>query len=493
MDAHRLGDVQDHDAGLAGLVRRRGGLEDLVELDLVGHDGGLAVVGTVLLGAVLEDVAGKRDLADVLVVSRVRTVLVGQRDEVAVEVLAAALVEVGRGRRADDDVVAVGDVSSGQTGDVRLSDGGVAVLVCRARVGLGNGVGHDLEVLLKRALEQRKLAGGRRRGDAAEHACSLVGGVETHRHVDLGLGVALGGLDDAVMVLEHDDALDLGVERGGLGLLVATLLVDGGAGNVRIDVGILEQARVEVAEQQALGGGAEVGVRLLLAEVGDHVLVGGDEQGRVVAAAHLVDADLDGLGGTLGRVPNAAVLEAPAGGHARALVVQDCPVGARRALEAVLVAQELGDLVLGEAGAHELAILLVLIVGDRIGRHDGASAAGLAVELEAAVHERDHEGLEVIARVDGELAAVGVALAAALAGALSGPVLDHGDERAGAPALVLAVLVDRGLQAVDEGAADVAGEGRVLAEGAVEARPARVGGNVSLRAEEHRDAHLAHI
>ena len=83
-------------------------------------------------------------------------------------------------------------------------------------------------------------------------------------------------------------------------------------------------------------------------------------------------------------------------------------------------------------------------------------------------------------------------LTAALGSALGRPVLDHGRHGTGAPALVLAVH-DRGLQAVAERAAHIAGECRVLAERAGVALPARVGGDVGLRAEERGDAHLAEL
>ncbi len=296
------------------------------------------------------------------------------------------------------------------------------------------------------------------------------------------------------MVLEHDDALDLGIQRGALGLVVA--LVDVGLGLGGVDVGVLEDAGVEVAQKQALGGLLEVLLGLLLPQVGLHVLISRNEQGRVVAAAHLVDAHRDRLGRALGRRPVRAVLDAPAAVGLGAVgldVVQDRPVGAGRAREAELVAEKLLDLVLGEARAHQLAVGHVLVVGDGVGGHDGAGASGLAVELEGAVDEGDHAGLEAVRGIDGVLAAVGVGLAAALARALSRPVLDHRDQRSVAPALVVAVGVDRGLQAVDERAAHVARQRRVLAEGAGEALPARVGCHVGLGTQERGDAHLAHL
>ncbi len=258
------------------------------------------------------------------------------------------------------------------------------------------------------------------------------------------------------------------------------------------DVGVLEDAGVEVGEQQALGDLTEALLGLLLTHVGLHVLEGGGALGGIVPATHLVNASGDGLGDALAGVPVGA-LEAPGGRHAGVGVVDDGPVGAGRALEAEALAQELGDLVLGEAGAQVLAVLLVLVVGDGVGGHDGRGAAGLAVELEGTIHERDHEALEVLAGIDGVLAAVGVALAAALAGALGRPVLDHGGHGVLAPAEVVAAVVNRGLHAVDEGLHRVAREGGILAEGAGEARPAGVGGNVGLRAEEHVDAHLAQV
>ncbi len=237
------------------------------------------------------------------------------------------------------------------------------------------------------------------------------------------------------------------------------------------------------------GGGAEVLVGLLLAQLVDHGLVALGNGGRIVPAAHLVGAHLHCLGDALGRRPVVGVLEAPA----LAVVNEDAPVGAGSPLEAEALAQELGDLVLGEAGAHELAVLHVIAEGDGVGGHDGAGGLGLALELEAAVHEWNHASLEVVAGVDGVLAAVGVALAATLACALNGPVLDHGSQGLLAPARVVAALVHRGLHAVDEGADGVAREGGVLAEGAGEARPAGIGGYVALGAEEHVDAHLAQV
>ena len=243
------------------------------------------------------------------------------------------------------------------------------------------------------------------------------------------------------MVLEHYDALDLVSKRFFLRCVIA--LVDLGARVIDVDVGILEDSGVEVAEQQALRGVLEVLVRLVLTKLVLHVVVRRDEKCGVIAAAHLVNADGDGLGCALCRRPDIGVLEAPAGSHTCARVVEDCPVGARRTGKPKAVAEKLGNLVLRESGADKLAVLVILVEGDGVGGHNRRRAAGLAVELEGAVNERNHAGFEVLARVDGELSAVLVTLSSTFTGGLGRPVLDHGGKGVLTPAQVVAILVGR--------------------------------------------------
>ena len=99
-------------------------------------------------------------------------------------------------------------------------------------------------------------------------------------------------------------------------------------------------------------------------------------------------------------------------------------------------------------------------------------------------------GLVVVAGEDVELAGVAVVVAAALDGASAHEVLEHGGNGVLAPALVVGGLVvaPGGLHAAGEGAGEVAGKGRVLGLGAVQAGDRRVGVEVDLGAKLAADA-----
>ena len=481
---HRVVGVDDEDQ--LGIGRQLGlGVDDQVEVALVGGVRGLAVVAAVLhgnagLGAVLRPslaiggVAGKGDLAHVGAISGVRTVLQGDGhvgDGVAglgaehARRALDAVVGVLRVLDLDDGVLDVGEVLGSGAGDVALLVLGLGLALKRSARGVAHGVGHDIEVL------GRDL-GVKAGGDAGRRGAHEAGGAgsEDLRDVDLGLvgDAALG--DDVARVLQHDDALVVAVR----GKLCRGVAGEDGLCRIAVGVGLIEELGVDHQLEDAAGGLAHALQGGVLAHVLLHVLVDGvtDLLG-VEAAAVLVDGAVDHHAIAL---LLRHVLGAAAGGD-------DAPVGGVHAVPAG-VAQD-GELGLVEAAAHALAVLGVLGERDAVVGHHGRHLLGLGVELHAAVKERDEVGLVVVAGEDVELAGVAVVVAAALDGAGAHEVLEHDTDGVLAPALVVGGLVvaPGGLHAAAEGAREVTGEGRVLGLGAVQAGDRRVGVEVDLGAK----------
>ena len=158
---------------------------------------------------------------------------------------------------------------------------------------------------------------------------------------------------------------------------------------------------------------------------------------------------------------------------------RDAPVRADDAVIVILVAQQ-ADLEGAVSAADLVAKRTVIAPGDGVRRHDGARFLRLARQLQAALDEWRELRLEVATGIDGVLAVLRVRLAAALADAVTGPVLHHRVDAVLAPAFVLAVFL-RGLLAVNRRLCHVARKRGILAKRAVVARPARVGREVDLR------------
>ena len=167
-----------------------------------------------------------------------------------------------------------------------------------------------------------------------------------------------------------------------------------------------------------------------------------------------------------------------------AVVLGDVPVRADDPFETLLLAQQAVDDEVVVAVA-DIAAPGVLAVGDGVVGHHGRGGLGAALDAEGPFDEGPHVRLELAAGIDGVFAIAVVGVAASFLRTAGGPVLDHGVDAAHAPA-VLAVL--GGLEAfhIGPGHGDV--ELRILAEGAAEAAPARLRGQVDLRAEGRGDA-----
>ena len=319
-----------------------------------------------------------------------------------------------------------------------------------------------------------------------------------------------GGAVGPGRVLEQDEAVAL----GGAPRLGEGLAAHRGGGGGGVEVGVLEQAGAEEGAQQPGGRGLEARPgRSLAVALGDEA-VGLDDGGGLAVAAELVDAVVDGQAVALGDAkvlhPVAALPEIA---HLRIRVGGDAPVGAHDAVEAVAAPQHVvdDDPVVG-VGARDGAVGPVVedgpvrgavAPGDRVVGHDGAGAAGGAVQAEGGLGE-GHQVLGLVApRVDGELAEAVVGVAPALAGAAAGPVLDHGHHRGRPPAGVrdrglaradpegragLGAVGLGGLHGVAVGAGVVGHEPAVGPPGVLEAHPARVGGQVDLGAQRGGDA-----
>ena len=462
---HRAVSVDDEDE--LGTLREPGlDVEDQVKVALVGGVGGLAVVGTVDVLAVL--VLGvQRLLADVGAVRSVRTIL--ERDGLPVgaglglgahddggEARATlnALVGILRVVHLHDGVLDVGELLRGEARDVALG----------RVLGIGgvDRISHDVETLEDSGVDDRGDRGRRGPEGARGTSCELLGDVHLSAQARLG--------DDVAGVLEHDDALlgSLHAELGG------SLVVEDGLGHGAVRVGLVEELDVDHELEDAAGVLAERGEGLILSELLDHEVVGRLGNVRLEGATVLGDRVLHEL--------RVALL----GGEVGAAVgdgVENHPVGAEHAVPAGVAQNR--DVVLGIGAANVLAEALgvVGVVGDAIARHHGRHLLGRGVEVHAAVEERNEVGVEVGAREDVPLAGVGVVITAALVGTLAHEVLEHDAAGLGAPALVVSGLVvaPRGLHAAAKCPGKVTVQSGVLGHGTGQTRAARLRVDVDLR------------
>lgn len=152
-------------------------------------------------------------------------------------------------------------------------------------------------------------------------------------------------------------------------------------------------------------------------------------------------------------------------------VVDESPVGADDAVEAVALPQESGDDRLVEAEAD---LFVLGADGHAVVRHDLARAG-----LEGGL-ERLQVRLELAAGVDLLATVREVRVLAVLLGAAAREVLRHGRDGVGAEL--------GALEAADVGGAHATGELGVFTEGLQRARPAGLGGEVDLRVQRHADA-----
>ena len=141
------------------------------------------------------------------------------------------------------------------------------------------------------------------------------------------------------MVLKHDDRLELGLVTG----LHEGGLSDDGGSLFRVAVRILEQSCTETVHQQAHCRGLEALAGALLAVFVHPHLIGLEYGALVVVAAELVDAGLDDLEVALGHAEEFVAPGLALEGKDAGIVVGDVPVGADHSVEAVLVAEQVGD------------------------------------------------------------------------------------------------------------------------------------------------------
>ena len=281
-----------------------------------------------------------------------------QRDGVVDEGLSRVTAHEGDASR--DAVVGVGGVLDL---DDRVLD--VSKLLCAQRddVLAFDSVAHHVVVT-----EQVRLHGRVKRGRsvAAHHDHEHVGLGFLDGHVDLGARAEATLLDDAARVLEHDDGLLRGLEaKRGRGLALENL-----AGGRDVRVRLLEEAHVNHHLGDAARRLADALERALLAELRDEGLVGLHAGVVHVGAAVLVDAGVDHLlvALRLGERPNAV-----------GLLVDDAPVGAEHAVPSG-VTQDV-EVALVVAGPHELAVLLILVVGNAVAGHHRVHLPGRRVEV----------------------------------------------------------------------------------------------------------------
>ncbi len=281
---------------------------------------------------------------------------------------------------------------------------------------------------------------------------------------------------------QGSDGAGLGAAPGGHEVRVP----DDGRRGVGVDeAGAVEQAELELLPQQA--GDGRVDARLGDA-TGAHQLH--DELGARLAA-ELVGAGREDL---LQPVDGREVLDAPGAGRERLAedlgVGHEAPVGADDPVEAELVAQQPREDLPVEPEADLLDRLgPVAEVGLETDRH-----AVVRHHLPRAGGEEGLEGLQVLGEAAARVhlfAAVGeVRVLAVLLRSAAREVLGHGRDGARAECAGQARLagdVAGGLEPPHVRGAHPAGEPRVLAEGAVRAGPAGLGGEVDLRVQGRAD------
>lgn len=465
----RLDDGHDRDVVATGFD---GGDRPIERVDVGGvrDPRGVAEVGTVLLRPVGEHIAADRGLAHVVAIGGVRHPLQRERVPLArVGVVAGGgeVVPVVRGTQAHEYGIRIAEVGGSHRGDlaVRVVLDGVGEHRAEDALGRFNAQGGAFGVL------------GRTEQTGAAH-------VEGVRDVD-GLVGPVRALGDGAVVLQHDDGVQLSIEARG----DVRLVPDRRLRLLEVDERAVEEAGSEVRGEDPGTGLGPAGIGILVDLAGLEALgpevVRLQQEGRVVHAAEHVDAVLQHREVPLDRVH---VFGTPRGRDECALVLRaghDAPVGDDRTAEADLVAdhrQRLG-VVGGADGLVAEQRVAVAVEHDRVVRHHAERVRG----------GREHGGvlLEVVSGEDLVLADGRVRLASALARTVTRYVLDGGRHGAGAPSEVLAGFVVAALEALDVGGGEFLREIGVFAERSRDTQPARLGGEIDLRAECVRDAQCA--
>ena len=380
---------------------------------------------------------------------------------------------VGPGH-AHQDVIAGGHVLGGSALDVLIGEYAV-----RAGGVLG-GIGDDVEVSAQLVKVHARLPGWRAGIDAEHPVGAEAGGIHPG-HIHLGPGRALRRrLDDAV-VLDHHHGLPLGFQAVGVG----GFGIDDGIGVGRIAVGLIEHVQVHHHQDIVVGRLADDLVGLFLAHILNQQLIARGDVVDAGIAAEQVHAALQAQGHAL-RLGH--FLGAPQAAGLGAQATQHAPVGDLEAVEAAVLQQAIDK---GVVRAGQFAAIGVagLILVDGILGHN-AGGAGFSGQPEHAVEIGDQVGLQVLAREHGVTAGEAVVIAAALGSARAAEVFHEAIDGFGAPALILAIGVIGGLQAVDIGGGDVQRQLGILAVSAAGA--AHDGrSDIHLRAQQRRDARRA--
>ncbi|MNF55932.1 hypothetical protein D3C84_374080 [compost metagenome] len=293
------------------------------------------------------------------------------------------------------------------------------------------------------------------------------------------LAVRLERQQGSLVLQQH-----VGRRLGGLGLLLELGLAHQGHRGLGIHIGVLEQPQGELLFQDPLGRGGD-------GRLGHQAALHRRQQGSgIFHAAELIHPGVDGLGvafglGELLHPPGHAKGHCPGADARRHLilgqpllaaavaVVDYAPVAQHHAVELEVAPQQVGEDLAVEAKAHLL---------------DGLAFMGQPLGQGVIGHHGPHPGLEgpleghqvigeLAARVDLLLAPGVVGIQAVFLGTGPGEVLDHGDHA------LLAYAVAPLLEALYVGLDQGFGEQVVLAEGAVDAAPARLGREIRLGGE----------
>ena len=167
-------------------------------------------------------------------------------------------------------------------------------------------------------------------------------------------------------------------------------------------------------------------------------------------------------------------------------------VGHGGADEAQFLTEDFRDLVVVETGTGGFVAqaVAVFIHGHGVAGHHAGSLLRLAFQFQRRA-EGQQLGVEIVARQHVERAVGIVGFTSAFRGAVAGEVLDVGVDALRAPAQVVAFLVIGALQGVHIRRGHIHAQLRILAEGALDAAPAGLGGQVDLRAVDAGHAHRA--
>ena len=301
-----------------------------------------------------------------------------------------------------------------------------------------------------------------------------MGRIDALGYIDLHLlAFALGfEWQGSFVVLHHDDALHL--------CLIAFCREFGAthdAGRLGgVEVGILEESRLEDVAKQTLGTLADALQHCLFAHLLCHHLEGFEHGLLVVVAAKLIHASHQGLAVTFGHAEAFHTIGLAAVNAGMGDISSHTPVGAHHAIVACHLAQLSSDDVGIEVVGHHL---VALSITDGVVGHDGSRLSGV-LEVEGTYDERTFQQFVVAVWIDGILSTSVVGITSCLARTTARPVLRHGVDALQSPGSIETRLALGSLEPVAIGLGHVSHQTEILAVGAAESEPAGLGGTVDL-------------